>query len=551
VSHLLELLGRGLDNELGDLLRRYYWSPQTKSIEELEQTCREHPNWPDVQFQLGLAHLRAVQLDEAVEHLSAACRQKPDYLAARLALAAACEEQADTPRAMEHLKIANQTHPGEATILFAIGFCLERLSRPKEAAEYYRDAVARDGSLLPARERLACLAVLADDMEEAIRQYKVLRQERPEDSWIRTALAHLHYRAGQYDQAVEEFECAIAMEPENWALMNDEVEALAADGNIREAIERLHKLIEEQGPFADLHARLADLYSQAGDDEAALNHYRTALELQPGYLEAKVKLGTHHLVFGRWEEAAEAFCEAAELNEKVLVNYVGMGVAQAAAGRRAEAMNSFDLAAAVEPNSTLLVSEMARLQLKALAADAFLRNFEKSEEPVSLQNELDNDCLLRRQLERHAEQIALHPNHADVRYRYGVLLRAEGRGGEAIEQFAKAVEVNPTYVRAIIKLGITQQELGRVEEAIETFKKALEVAPKFVDLHYRLGLLYTDRRQFEDAVRHMEAAAQGAPDSGQIRAGLALSLQNMGLIDRAAATWRSLSKLHQVKTERS
>jgi lipopolysaccharide biosynthesis regulator YciM len=65
-----------------------------------------------------------------------------------------------------------------------------------------------------------------------------------------------------------------------------------------------------------------------------------------------------------------------------------------------------------------------------------------------------------------------------------------------------------------------------------------------VDLHYRLGLLYTDRREFDKAVQHMEQAAEGAPDNQQIRASLALSLQNMGLMDRAAATWRSLWRLH-------
>jgi Flp pilus assembly protein TadD len=141
-----------------------------------------------------------------------------------------------------------------------------------------------------------------------------------------------------------------------------------------------------------------------------------------------------------------------------------------------------------------------------------------------------------------------HGNHADIRYHYGVLLRAENRTGEAMEQFAKAVEINPTYVQAMIKLGICQQEVGRVDEAIETFNSALELEPEYVDLHYRLGLLYTDRHLFNQAVSHMEIAAGGAPHNEQIRASLALALQNMGLMDRAAATWRSFWKMHQACT---
>ena len=547
VSHLLELLGRGLDSDLGDLLDRYFWSPGTKSMEELEESCLGHPDWPDLRLQLGLAHLRASQFDQAAEHLLHACRRKPDYLAARLALASALDEKGDTQAALEHLAIANQNSPGEAAILFAIGFCSEKMRRPREAAEYYRDAVRRDPAMIVARERLAAVAVTTGDADEAIRQYQALRELRPEDPWVHGALAHLYYRAGQYGQAVEEFESAIAMEPENWTLIDDEVEALVADGLVREAIERLHSLLEQQGPFADLHCRLADLYSQIGDDEAATKHYLLALDSQPNFLEAHVRLGTHHLAFGRWEQATEAFLRATELNEALLAGYVGIGVAQAAAGDRAEAINCFELAAAVEPNSTLLLTEVARLHLKAAAAEVHARNFATYSEPPVAEVDLDHDDLLAKQVQRHAEEVQAHPGYADLRYRYGVLLRSEGRLGESIEQFAKAVEINPTYVQAIIKLGITQQELGMVDEAIDTFKRALDIRPQFVDLHYRLGLLYTDRRQFEEAVRHMEIAAGGAADNEQIRAGLALSLQNMGLLDRATATWRSLWRIHHPK----
>ena len=140
-----------------------------------------------------------------------------------------------------------------------------------------------------------------------------------------------------------------------------------------------------------------------------------------------------------------------------------------------------------------------------------------------------------------------HPGYADLRYQYGVLLRAEGRTAEAMEQFSKAAEINPSYVKATVKLGILQHELGLGNEALETFRRALEFHPELVDVHYRLALLYTDRRRLEEAVRHMEAAAAGSPDNGQIRAGFALALQNMGLMDRSAAAWRSLRKIHQAE----
>ena len=545
MSYLLQLLGRGLGSDLGDLLDRYYWSPQSSSLDELEARCEQHADDRSLHMQLGLAYLRASHLVMAVDHLRRFCRLQPDSLGGRLALAAALSEQGDLPAALAQLDIANQNHLGQPRVLFAIGFCHEKLEQRGKAVEYYRDAVERDGHFTGARERLAALSVAEGNLDEAIAQYEALRRYLPGEPWVRSALATLYHRNGQHTRSVEEFEAAIAMEPENWSLVDEEAEALVASGQIREAIERLHLLIAELGPLPDIHCRLADLYSRTGDDEAALRYYRLALEFEPAYMEAQIKLGTHHLVFGRWDESAEAFSQASAINSESMQNYVGMGVAQLAAGRQAEAMDSFDLAAAVEPNSTLLIAEIAKLQLKSAVAQEFARSFASPGDVPVAEIALDNDDLLGVQLARHADQVAAHPGHADVRYRYGVLLRSEGRLAEALEQFTAAVRINPSYVQAIIHKGITEQDLGRTDDVIETFKSVLDIRPEFVDVHYKLALLYTDRREFEQAVAHMEAAAEGAADNQQIRAGLALSLQNMGLMDRAAATWRSLRQMHQ------
>ena len=189
VSHLLELLGRGLGHGIGEYLDRYYWTPQTQSVPQLRSECDAHPDWPDLHLRLSLVLLRGGQWEQAAEGLQKALRKKPDYLAVRLAMAATCAELGQFPRALEQLKLANQTHPGNVPVLFSLGFCLERLSQPDKAAEYYRDVVAADGAFRPARERLAAIEVARGNDQAAIEQYQALRQDYPEESWIRSALA--------------------------------------------------------------------------------------------------------------------------------------------------------------------------------------------------------------------------------------------------------------------------------------------------------------------------------------------------------------------------
>ncbi|KPK82631.1 MAG: hypothetical protein AMJ81_09700 [Phycisphaerae bacterium SM23_33] len=549
MSYLLELLAKGLEAGVAEMLERYLRLGAGKPLEQLQELCRRHPDRADLQCQLGMAYLRGMQYAAAIEHLLPACRQDPDHLAARLALAAAYDETGQPAKALEQLQTANQTHPGCPEVIFAIGYCLEKLSRPEAAAEYYRDVIKARADHAPARQRLAAIALLRDDTAEAVAQYQQLRNLDGGDTFVRATLAHLYCRAGRYRDAVQEFEAVIAMEPDNWALMDEEVEALVQAGQARDATERLYRLIETQGPFPDLHLRLADILSGMGRDHEATSHYLAALQADPEYVEARTSLGAHHLIHGRWAEAAESFHNAAELNDRLVTCYVGLAVAQSAAGKPNEAVETLQLAAAIEPNSGVLLQETARLQLKAAVAEEFQRNVQPHDTPPLAEPDLDNDDLLQAQVSRHAEQVQTHPEYADVRYRYGVLLRAEGRLGEAMEQFAKAVEINPAYVDAIIRLGITQQDLGRIDQALETFEKAVELKGEYVDLHYRMALLHTDRRQFAEAVEHMERAAGLSPGNTLIRARLALCLQNMGLMDRAAATWRSLTEMHRARQQ--
>ncbi len=542
MSYLLNILGRGLGHDLGDVLDRYYWTPQIQPLDQLRHHAQEHPDWPDVQFQCGLAMLKAVMIDEAVDYLEQACEIKANYLPARLALASAYADQGRHEDAYRQLVEADVLEPDRAPILFAMGFCCERLSNPLEAVELYRRTIGIDSSMIAPRERLAAVALVLNDLAVATEQYEFLKDYFPEQTWVRSALANLYYRCGDHARAVEEFEAAIAMDPENWSLRDDEIEALVSAGRLQLAIRRLQEMIEVQPEFPDLYVRMGDLHARLNDDDNAMACYQRAADIQPDYLEARIKMGVQHLMFGRWEQAAEAFCEACYLNDQATMQYIGLGVAQLELGDREGALESFELARSIEPNSSVLLGEAARLQLKASLAEEYLQSFcqEDGSGGPDVSGYLDDDDLLHQQLERHAQQVLQRPGHADLRYRYGVLLRAEGRLGDALEQFQAAVDLNEGYTQARVKLGITQQDLGQEDEAIATFKKVLTLSPGYLDVHYRLGVLYTNRRDFESATDHMAVAAEGGPDNSQLRAGLALALQNMGLTSEAVATWREL-----------
>lgn len=353
-------------------------------------------------------------------------------------------------------------------------------------------------------------------------------------------------RTGHYEDAIRRYQFVIAVEPDNWEAQDELVAACVESGRYEEAIEVLTGLIERKPECADQHLQLGDLYAKMGRQSEALAAYSEAVELNPDYLEATIKVGTA-LRGGNYAEAAEAFNQAIEINDRIVNAYVGLSVAQQALDKTEDALASLEMAAEIEPNSTLLFGEMARLHLRVSAAEQAKRFLSPraiaaapqgpAEEPVA--------TIIQEQIAGLRAALKERPNHADLQYRLGLLLRHEGDLAGAIDAFQKAVSINPQYLKALTRLGLALREAGRTEEALQVLKRTLEIDSESVELHYQLGLIFADQNQFDMALDRFEYAAGKDPHQVDYVANVALALQNMGLIDRAQASWQTLCDVAQ------
>lgn len=543
MSHLLEVLGRGLIAQLVGAFDSVLGTNTEEEIEELERLVEACPSDASTRVRLGGKLLRSDRIADARRIFEAIITQDPEHFAARIGLACALDALGRVDLSLEQLRTAQKADPLNPSILFCLGYCHERLNQDDAAITYYEDSISVCPTLRNAHERLAAIYLRREMIEAAADHYTRLCELDPEQTELQLALANLLLKQGEHQKAIARYEYALSLEPDNWTAHNDVVSAYEEAGLIREAIEHLHKMVEQQPDFADTRLRLGDMYARIGNDSAATLQYERAAQISPDYLEANVKLGTQHLRAGRFEQASQWFSTALELNDRLLSAYVGIGVAQHASGRTAEALSSFEMARNIEPNSTLLFSEVARMHLKAAAGQQSGRFILGSTPTVEKDTPEHVTDLLSQQIQRVRDAITQNPNHADLHYRLGLLLRNRGQLDDAIASFRQAATINPTYMKALIKLGLALSEADQTEEAIDVFKQATDVRPDYVDLHYQIGLLFVQRNQFEMAVEHFEQAVSGNPGNVAFQANLALSLQNMGLIDRAQATWQIVSEL--------
>ena len=542
MSYLLEALGRGLLGQLLDAFENQLPGLVDDEIDDLKARRADSPTSVDLALRLGLAHLREQQFTDAQAAFEHALELAPDKRIAALGLACVSDELGRMDSALRHLSVAQAHDPSDPAIAFAIAMCNERNEQTDAAVAGYRRTLELCPRLRNAHERLAAIAIKRGDTLEATRQYEALAQLEPEDLDVLLTLASLNLLNGRAGTAVEGFQKALLIEPESADAPLADTESLTEQGRFEEALETLERLIEKYPGVSEFRVHLADFYVKVGDDGRAVEQYRAALENHPSFLEATVKLGAQHLRQRRYADAAQAFNRAVELNDRLLLAFVGLGVAQQETGSEREAEATFDLAASLAPNSTLLFSEAARLHLQSEERSGRSARLAPADAPDK-RAAAGGEEMLAEAVRRHEQAVLNQPNHGDLHYRYGLLLRQVGRFDEAIQAFRNALAINPHYAKAMIKLGVCLKETGRSDEAIEVFRGVLQLDGKYVDVHYQLGLLFAQRSRFELAAEHFEHAVAGNAASTAFRQNLALALQNIGMLDKAAATWRSICEL--------
>jgi superkiller protein 3 len=544
MSHLLEILGRGLLAELAAAFRDLLYDDGQYSADELYEALQRCPNDPSAAISLGARHLAVRKLEQARKAFAAALQIDPQHLVGRVGLACVLDEMGDTGQAIEQLNLARKDHPGDATVLFALGFCNEKWGRTEEAEQNYLESLEIAPTLRNAHERLAAIHLKQHRLEHAIEHYEQICWHEPGEISAALTLANLLLEAGRPADAVQRYRFALTIEPDNWEVLDDLVAAYEQAEMYDQAIEQLAEMIRCQPEKAEHHLRMGDLQARSGNYRQARTEYKTGAELNPDYLEAAIKSGTSCLRQGQYEEAGKWFSRAVEINDRTMAAFVGLGVAQLELGRPDEANASFEMAADVEPNSTLLFSETARLHLQS----SVNRQIDQYLAPIHVTADLPATGgpvadLVDRQIERHRAALAEHPNYADLHYRLGLLLKHRGDVTEAIDCFRQATAINPSFAKGQIQLGLSLHANGQSDEAIKILQGATQADHETVDLHYQLGLIFADRRQFAQAIEQFELAmAKGTPNI-DFHANLALALQNIGLVDRAEACWEALSAL--------
>jgi protein O-GlcNAc transferase len=253
---------------------------------------------------------------------------------------------------------------------------------------------------------------------------------------------------------------------------------LAAGRLLQEALQ-----LDPQRPAPWL--MLAQLAMQTGNHRGAVEAAQRAVERAPGDADAWYTLARAHKTAGALAAAIDGYRRSLTIAPASPDVLTSLGVALRASGRLAEAVEAYRAALRLAPDHVLARNNLAN----ALAAIG-----EGSAEPRELRAAVRSHLL-----ERTA---SLH--------REAVLLRNNGRQGDARLVIQEALQIAPGDVELLIFAAELASDLGRGSESLAYFDRAHDAAPE-------------DWRPLEAARR--AALVAGLTDRGRRYADLVMRLR--------------------------
>ena len=525
MSKLFEIFGKGVTINTADLIWHWLNSVHTCGQDQSDLRANE--------FDEIIELLGQLRLQEAEDKLKFYLFENPSSACGRIAMAAVHLHRNEIEEAMKELHELNRVQPSNTMALYCLGYCYERMGDEAKAMEFYQDCLKFKSFLQLPRQRLAAIHMKHGRVDKALKQYEMLTTEHPDDVTSKTILGYLYIAEHKYQAAIDAFNMSILSHPDNFHDENARQEEQNLDaGDLEGAMEHLTDLMDQVGEQPDLYVRMGDVHERAGRTSEALTCYEAALRLQPSYLEATIKLGTHYLRCRQPALAAEQFNRSIEINDEIVDSYIGLATAEAMCGKTNNAYRTLSLAAAIEQNSIMLFSETATLHLQ-----------------VSVNTELESSDLseainidIKDVIAAHGQLMQKNPRNADANYKYGILMMIAGHVDLAIKSFRTTLEINPTHYRAKSKLAVCLFESGKNEEGLELLMSAKNMDISTLSLHYKTSILFCDKKRFAAALSNMEHALRANYSNNNETCNIEVVLENIGLLDRAIATWDRLTE---------
>jgi protein O-GlcNAc transferase len=368
---------------------------------------------------------------------------------------------------------AGTTTPSGSTVteLLAAGLQHHQAGRLGEAEACYRRVLAAQPGHADALHLLGVIAHQVRRHDVAVKLISQAIKRNEQNPFYFSDIGNALAAQGELDEAITAFRQAIRIKP-NYAQAHSNLgNALNDQGKLDEAVAACRQAISIKPDLAEAHSNLGVALNDQGKLDEAVAAYHQAIRIKPDYAGAHSNLGNALKDQGKLDEAVAAYHQAIRIMPDYAGAYSNLGNALLNQGKLDEAVAAYRQAIRIKPDlaqahSNLLFS--LSYDDKSTADQLFAAHREWNEQhgrQVSRPTAYSND----REMGRRLKIGYISPDFRDHSVAYFVEPLLKGHDRQAVEVFCYAEVKRRDAVTAnlqtladhwLVTVGLSDEELA-------------------------------------------------------------------------------------------
>lgn len=210
----------------------------------------------------------------------------------------------------------------------------------------------------------------------------------------------------------------------------------------------------------------------AGRHLEAIESYRQAIALHPGFAAPQYNMGNTLYALGRSGEAVESYRRALAIDPALVQGWHNLALALQATGELPEALYALKRAVRLEPGyleARHNLGELYHAMGELAQAESCYR-----------------------------EILLSDPGYLPSLNALGIALQVQGRLEEAVDCYEKALSMKPDYLHALNNLGSASRALGEVTRAVRCYRKVISLDPEYADARWNLALVQLQLGEYRE-----------------------------------------------------
>ena len=540
---------------LGKFYAQYAFDPRgsvdqsmlNNAIEQFEQILEIDAKDEEALLQLSALYSAAQNPTKAEGVLKKLLEIDPESARGLTSMGFLYLNMGDPERAIAQFEKVRGLGQADQRALAGLAQAYEQAGENAKAAEIYKELVDEgggSGNAMRARQALANSLLMAGDYDQALEQYQILAGADPQNAEYQLRLSQIYREKRRFDDARASLQKAASLAPDQMQLeiKYNLVMLLESEGKSGEAIAALDAVAERHREGQLFAGREAD----ASESSGAARHF----ESDPGSTSRRP-----------WRRSGAM----AEMDEdarpralvQIIDTYRYSRDFDKALERSKAAVEEFPKSRPVVSMRASVLAETGDAEAGAELLRKLLDGGEQDRDTyLALAQVYEKGKLFDKAVEaaKKAEDLAKTDREKmAVWFTFGSVLERAKRFTEAEEKFNQVLEIDPDNAAALNYLGYMLADLNqRVDDAHDMIQKALDLDPDNGAYLDSLGWVYYRQQRFELAERLLVRSLEQFKRDPVVHLHLGDVYYKLGKNDQAKEHWqRSLDEWeHGPKADR-